>query len=357
MGIRARSRILNLCSPQWDPYDSYGIISNNLLLHFTKRGYHVNAIGLEENLIYSSHSARVKELLSKPIKVTTDNVYLGYPTLYEKYHPLIGSGRSVALTMFESEKLPEGWSTELNRWIDHLVVPNPWGLQVFKNAGVEIPISWHDLSVEHGYRYRGHWKRPTDRPFRFLTIGDRGIRKGWWDAAVAFSRAFGEDPNYELWIKARKDALPLRIKHPQIKVIEGDYTLGEMVDLFHSVDAFVWLSHGEGWGIPPRNAVVSGLPVISTNYSGMEHDINSWGYPVPWVPERAWEDSPWLYEQGSVWAKPDIDRAGSLMLYLAKTGSEAAISYTVNSAATNLRKNYSWAKLADHLLEKLQESR
>lgn len=51
--------------------------------------------------------------------------------------------------------------------------------------------------------------------------------------------------------------------------------------LYKAVDALVVPTHGEGWGRPQFEAMAMGLPVISTNWSGLTAFMNeSVAFPI-----------------------------------------------------------------------------
>ena len=54
------------------------------------------------------------------------------------------------------------------------------------------------------------------------------------------------------------------------------------MQIYKAAHALVIPTHGEGWGRPQMEAMAMGLPVISTNWSGLTAFLNErTGYPVP----------------------------------------------------------------------------
>jgi glycosyltransferase involved in cell wall biosynthesis len=57
-------------------------------------------------------------------------------------------------------------------------------------------------------------------------------------------------------------------KAPNIKLLTGLATQDDLFVIYNMADAFVFPSRAEGWGLPLIEAMATGLPTISTNYSG-----------------------------------------------------------------------------------------
>ena len=71
-------------------------------------------------------------------------------------------------------------------------------------------------------------------------------------------------------IKAVKQMFPNDIKLPNIYLLHGDLTDEEMNDLYNhpKVKCFYLITHGEGFGRPLLEASFTGLPIITSNWSG-----------------------------------------------------------------------------------------
>ena len=63
--------------------------------------------------------------------------------------------------------------------------------------------------------------------------------------------------------------------------------------LYAGADLFVWPSAYEGWGLPPMEAMASGVPVIVSNGGALPEVVGSAGEIVPFseekLPERMWD--------------------------------------------------------------------
>jgi glycosyltransferase involved in cell wall biosynthesis len=338
------SDVINVSSPNWNTVDSYGQLAVRLVWHLSQIGWHVNGFG-SGNVIHDSQSKAVQALLEKPIRPTMGGLLLGYPTDFDKYGTLSNTGPRIAVTMFESTRLPDGWADILNT-MQAVIVPSVWLVQVFQDNGVQVPIHVVPLGISETYQYV---QRPQGRkPFTFLTLGDRGDRRKGWDlATLAFHKAFGENPDYKLIIKSRTKGLPIHIVHPCIEILRQDMTETQMQQLYACADAYVFATRGEGFGLPPREAAATGLPVIATRWGGTADDITAWGYPLRATLAPAWQDDEKLRGLGE-WAAPDLDHLIEQMRYV--SSGNPMIAHMGQESARRIRRLYDWQRFAEGVL-------
>jgi len=124
--------------------------------------------------------------------------------------------------------------------------------------------------------------------FNFFVMAQFGARKNLVQTIVGFVEQFWFDARVGMVLKINKMNNSTRdfytVKQMVTNILEGArqdrrckiYLLhGEMSDeetqglyLHPKIKAFVNIAHGEGAGLPILDAVVNGLPVIATNWSG-----------------------------------------------------------------------------------------
>lgn len=362
-------KIINIFSPDWDPYNGYGRKSLELVYHLSALGYTVNALGADALAHADKLTPEMIALLKKPVKLAVGGIVLGYPDQIPDYGNILTAGPMIAQTMFESTQLPEGWARWLNQCAA-VCVPARWLIKVMESSGVIRPVVVIAEGVSESFHYmdragryepsglkygraetpEGDYIPRKDQPFTFLCLGDRGMRKGFDVALAAFVRAFGENENYKIIIKARE--FKFGYTNTNIDVIARDMDDGELNNLYASVDAFVFPTRGEGFGLPPREAARTGLPVIATNWGGTADDLTRWGYPLRYEKVKAW-DLQRQFEGLGKWAEPDVDHLAQLMKYIVSR-QRIHTWYEVRPqgerqdtrAANNIRKLYSWQKFA-----------
>jgi glycosyltransferase involved in cell wall biosynthesis len=349
------SEIVSIYACSYDPYDGYGRMALELIWHLNKQGVYTNAMGTAQvQRTYDTQSEAVQKLLEQPIKPQVGGLMLGYPTLRESYHPLLSAGETVAVTMWESTKLPEGWVKSLNQ-CKAVIVPAQWLIKVMQANGVHKPVHVIPLGVSETFQYvqRPLHKPSEKNPYTFITWGDRGTRKGWDLAMRAFYRAFGDRMDVRLIIKVRPGVFHYGIseKHPNIEVLEAEFDEYQLQDFYVSADCMVWPARGEGFSLPTREFAATGGPVICTRW--WADDIEQWGYPVNYELVKAWDGHP-KFEGLGKWAECDVEHLAKQMTHMVEQ-DQRILRYMGKRSAQKVRKLYRWDKFAEQVWEIWQE--
>lgn len=340
--------VINIFAPtHWDICNSYGLIACQLTKHLTRLGCHVNAHS-PGKVVMENQPPEVAAVTSRPHSAGAGAIMMGWPTSFKSY-PAAGHPQ-IALTMFESTKLPEGWTDALNT-MDAVIVPSRFCFEVFQHCGVTAPIFIAPLGINEIYQ-------PHERPQRdvltFLAFLDRGSRKGGDIAHAAFKLAFGDDPHYQLILKMRSPIGDTRIDlFPvgNVTLIQRDMTEQELYDLYCSVDVLINPNRGEGFGLLPREFAAAGGIALTTNWGGTAERISNWGWPIEYTLRKAhWLGQAWLegFDLGD-WAEPNtVELVDSLHTIAENTSLYRDIAYR---RAPLVRKMYSWRKFAQDVLD------
>ena len=182
----------------------------------------------------------------------------------------------IVYTMFESDKIPPEW-TEYLKAADLIIVPSHWCMEVFAKAGFSakvVPLGFDEKVFTPVTR---KIKKDTHAPFYFLHYNGFNKRKGFQELWKAFNLEFKKDEPVKLVIKTTRDKLPLPItpaEYPNIIVKTGDTSEERLALLCQQVDAFVFPSMGEGFGMTPLEAMGTGLPTIVPNAHGISEYFN-----------------------------------------------------------------------------------
>lgn len=191
-----------------------------------------------------------------------------------------GSAPHWLITMTEGSELPDDWASTIHEaGISRVIVPCQHNAHAFRDGGVTCPIS-----VIHGGTDPDEFplsQRQPSLPYTFLTLADRGKRKGWFEVYNAFFMAFGTHEEMgpdkvRLIIKCRpkgNDLIDFILEKcpwidPRITFLRED--MANMADFYALGDCLALPSRSEGWGMPHREAAMMGLPVITQAYSGMD---------------------------------------------------------------------------------------
>ena len=247
--------------------DGYGYAAENMALALKKIGVDVKFFAQDWQIDKFSK----KELLDLRV-MDKSKLDRNVPTVIFHLPPTLAQYQDfkhkIAFTMFETSKVPAGWVDCLNRLCDLVVVPSEFCKRTFIASGVKKHIEVVPLGIDlNNY---AEIKRPDREPFTFLTLANMDERKNFKLALAAFYEEFKGDKSVRLIIKTRKGSPVEFIPCNNIEIIEDDYTAEQMSDLYASADCFIYPSRGEGFGLPPREAMATGLPVILTRWSALE---------------------------------------------------------------------------------------
>ena len=181
----------------------------------------------------------------------------------------------IHMVQWESTRIPDGWVPQLN-YCDEVWTANHFGANAFANSGVD-PNKVH--VYEHGVDSQ-IWtptKRGQGDVIRFLHIDSGSPRKRADIVKKAFHEAFGYSLDYELTLKysyshpSNRDWSDRKTLEeagewvaPNVRHINENLSLPDLVKLFHFHDVLVYPSEGEGFGLIPLQALATGMPTIST---------------------------------------------------------------------------------------------
>lgn len=276
---------------------------------------------------------------------------------------------TVGRTMFETDRLPDGWAKRLNN-MDEVWVPSKWAVNVFAAGGVDrdklvqVPEAV-DVSVFDPTKVTA-MKLPRRKKFAFLSIFKWEERKGWDVLLEAFFREFSPDDDVSLHLlthgyhddseKSKKPlelarALKLDLKRlPSHSVIDVHVSDADLIALYAASDAFVLPSRGEGWGRPHVEAMAMELPILATNWSGStEFMTEENSYPIKvegLVPVKSGAF------QGHRWAQPSVTHLRQLMRHVVDHPDEAATKG--KRARLHMHRNYSPEVLAQTVMKHMR---
>lgn len=292
-----------------NPITGYGKMEIGVTREIAKRGIDVNFCS-EINYEGMQFIKGAKIGSASRLDSKTVNLCFGSPYGAPK------RGFNALFTMSESDRVGEKWVEAINADFDIVFVCNRDLVGIYKTSGVEIPIYYAPLGLD--FPEFPTWYDRTERKrerFVFTTYSYGDIRKGADLAITAFKTEFAKDKNKELWIKCRttKNNWLGRFEDTQIRIFEGDYTNADWFSMLNKSDAFVFPTRGEGFGLPPREAALTGLPTFATEWLGTG-DIGEWGIPIKVESMR-----PALLGEGGAnsksaqWAMPSVENLRLMM--------------------------------------------
>ncbi len=261
----------------------------------------------------------------------------------------VDASRRANFTMFESTRLLSSRIQAINRYADLCVVPCQWNREIFHNNGITVPIAVVGLGVNVLDWPLLERQRNGAHPYTFLWSGTGDLRKGWDLVYRAFHAAgFGGRTDVQLVMHFRN--LPkgvTRCDDKNVTIHTGSFSDAVLRMMLERADCYVFPSRGEGWGLPPREAAATGLPVIATNFGGLAEGIAHWAIPLQ-VQGMSKADYGFWDEELGVWAEPDLDHLVASMQWCFE--HQAAAAAFGQTAAAWLAEHQTWERTARELL-------
>lgn len=179
----------------------------------------------------------------------------------------------IGYTPWESTSMRTDWVERFNL-CNEVWAPSNWNAEVYKKNGVTKPIFVYPHGIEEKWKPLRRVLKEGE-PFKFLHIGEPSPRKDGQLVVDVFIKLFANNPDYQLTIKAHgshtirvydkgNNFVPIDNVYSNIKVIKEEYSVEQLVDLYHRHHVLVYPTWGEGFGFIPLQALATGMPVIST---------------------------------------------------------------------------------------------
>ena len=222
------------------------------------------------------------------------------PNEWEKIAP-VNIGYTAGI---ETTKIAPGWIEKSNLMDKIIVISNhskntlvdtvyqAYNEQTNQYVGdvsVKTPVEVVNYPVKLNKKKSVKLDLETD--FNFLMVSQWGPRKNTTNTIKWFVEQFKDNPDVGLVVKGfvrnnstmdrnySENALKSLIDQGakcKIYLLHGDMSDEEMVGLYShpKIKSLVSLSHGEGFGLPLFEAAYTGLPIVTTNWSGQCDFLN-----------------------------------------------------------------------------------
>lgn len=222
---------------------------------------------------------------------------------------------------WELPRVPDEWRYGIP-FVHEIWVPSSFVSNAILPIAIDRPVRvmFHPVALCQG-------ETASDSPsrqavFRVLTIfnvASSFARKNPIAAIKAFRSAFGDDPNARLTIKISNASSFKDVSQVMDEAIHGSSNITilnstvdgpELERLYLDADVFISLHRAEGFGLTLAEAMLYGIPVLATNWSGNTDFLNDrTGVPIPFQLVSA-EDPQGTYDWPEMmWAEADIDVA------------------------------------------------
>ncbi|MBX6330001.1 MAG: glycosyltransferase family 4 protein [Pseudolabrys sp.] len=250
---------------------------------------------------------------------------------------------------WELPDVPPDWRHGIP-FVHEIWVPSAFTADAVRQIAGDRPVR----VVPHPVALRGPAAGPRvprpDRPFTALLIFNMAssfARKNPLAAINAFRKAFGDDVSARLIVKTSngrqfstgissiKEAIGTA---HNIVLIDRTMSAGEIEALYHESDIVMSLHRSEGFGLTLAEAMLRGLPVVATNWSGNVDFVNAEnGIPIPYRLIAAEDPQGTYHHPGMKWADADVEAAAEALRRLrrepelARTLGEAGAAYAARA--------------------------
>lgn len=298
----------------------------------------------------------VRDTLSQPRRSGPVTLVIGNPFNVDPW--LVRTTRAWLYTMTETDRMNPKWVAEINARFERVIVPAPPLVQVLEESGVRKPVHVIPIGIDFlpPLGESVSWQR-KGRLVLGYSLGD--ARKGADATILAFKQVFGKCPSAQLWIKARSyDMGPKSFldgcQDDQIQVLNGTWSETAWQRLLSMADMFIFPSRGEGFGMPPREAVYyAGLPTVATPWLGM-WDAEEWAYPVAirrMITAHFSEDT--VNATDALWADPDLNDLTTRLAWLDEHEGEACEK--ARAGQEYIAQHYTHRQSAEKMIELLEQ--
>ncbi|KAL4096139.1 hypothetical protein PRIC1_009503 [Phytophthora ramorum] len=265
-----------------------------------------------------------------------------------------GALYTVGRTMFETDRVPQGWPDRMNK-MHEIWVPTKFQEKVFVDGGVRpeavkvvpevVDVAFFDPEkVETPYDLASETQfELTEHTTVYLSIFKWEERKAWKVLLTAYFQAFEAHEDVVLVLLTNGyhsssssagdfmnkieefavEAVGKKLHElPHLHVLPPHIPQEAMPALYKAANAFVLPSRGEGWGRPHVEAMAMERPVIATFWSGTtEYMTEENSYPLKIdglieITEGAF--------RGHMWADPSVEHLKELLLRVKEFPEEAA---------------------------------
>ena len=274
----------------------------------------------------------------------------------------------IAYTTTEVDGIPDDWVKCLNE-MDEVWATSEFTKKAFLSSGVKTPAFVVHEGVDPAYFHPeiAPFPNPPKEKFRFVSNFAWGKRKGVDVLFEAFRKEFSDKDDVCLMLKVLpsysghniKDELKLVYEQKgsaPVYLYDIELKKWELGRFYTSGHCFLWPTRGEGFGLPPLEAIACGLPVIASNHSAHLEYLTENGEPKPGVKLISGKVEPYdkgdsIYYPGFNWFNPSVDHLRVLMREVYQNYQKYKDGAMATSA--EVRKEWTWHRGANTMLERL----
>lgn len=259
---------------------------------------------------------------------------------------------------WEESLFPAEWVENVNIHLDGITCLSDHVKKVMQDSGVSVPIQVSGAGVDHWQRIKiGSKPKLPRKRFKFLHNSSCFPRKGVDALLEAYGIAFRKSDSVCLVIKTFSNPHNTVVadverkrqedpNYPAVEIISADLPESELKALYAACDALVAPSRAEGYGLPLAEAMLSGLSVITTGWSGQLDFCNN---ETAWLVDYDFAPADTHFAQtGSVWADPKVHRLSEVMRSVFEAPKQKR-NAKVKKAQALLLGSHKWSDVVQRL--------
>lgn len=259
---------------------------------------------------------------------------------------------------WEESGFPAEWVESFNEHLQGVTCLSRHVEKILGDNGVALPMSVSGCGVDHWLRVQPNESyRIEVRSFRFLHVSSCFPRKGADVLLKAYGQAFTGHDDVVLVIKTfpnphneihrwLDEARSEKEDYPEVLIIEDDLTDAQLKSLYEQCQVLVAPSRAEGFGLPMAEAMLSGLAVITTGWSGQLDfctEKTAWLVDYQFAPANTHFG---LFD--SVWAEPDVEHLAATMREVYELSPELR-NERIAAGKELLLREFRWTDVAKRL--------
>jgi glycosyltransferase involved in cell wall biosynthesis len=282
---------------------------------------------------------------------------------------------NIGLTVCESDRVSSAWAHHINASLDECWTQSEHCVDAFLNSGVTIPIKNVKVGLNTGLitpdvikplPVNGH----PQKAFLFGANAQwmerknfKGLLRAYWaeftgqeDVSLCI-KTHGKDTSVTEQARIREEIRLLKeeltLPHfPRVLLIGRELDRNSILGLMKSFDCFCSPSKGEGTNLPLLEAMMLGVPCITTNWGGAldfaTHDscyLIDYQVDVVWGIKQDWVESSYHFVEPSTLQLMKAMRRAYSNREEAKAKAEIAFR--------RVHKEYSWEAQGKRFLKEL----
>ncbi len=259
---------------------------------------------------------------------------------------------------WEESGFPQAWVNDFNASLTMMTTLSTHVEKIMIDNGVTVPMVTSGCGVDHWDVIEPDESfRIVARGFRFLHVSSCFPRKGVDALLAAYGDAFTDDDDVTLVIKTfenphndvREQLAALRAgnpHYPDVVLLFGDLSDRQLKALYAHCDVMVGPSFAEGYGLPFAEAMLTGMPVITTNWGGQLDFCNPGN---SWLVDYSFERAQTHFGLwASAWARADVGSLVEAMQDAYRTSPEQRSAMAARGRE-QLLERHRWKHVAERL--------